>query len=180
MARCPEASTLSPDSLVTGSLAGDGRLNISLRLWPSPYLPTAQDGVVLGTPDPTNISTVFPDSEHHMEHAMVGSSRRPLQLWVDKCVTSPQQDLQYNLLKHCGCLGDVKDTLPTSCPEMSPRDQSSPSRPSDLLILLMAPMFTPSCWSGIQRYHLIDATRRSVPSTGMQTANRGNFWEILP
>lgn len=131
---------------------------------------------MLGTPDPTNISTIFPGSEHHMEHAMVGSSCRPLQLWVDKCVTSPHQDLQYNVLKHCRCLGHVKDTLPTSCPEMSPRDQSSPSRPSDLLILLMAPMFTPSCLSGIQRYHLIDATRRSVPSTGVQTANR---WELL-
>lgn len=92
-------------------------------------------------------------------------------------MTSPHQDLPYSLIRHHGYLADGKDTVPTSCPEKTLSDQSSLSRPSALLMLLMMPLFTAGHWSRTQKYTLM-LPRRLVPSTGMQTG--GNFWKMLP
>lgn len=44
---------------------------------------------MLKAPDPVNTSTIFLGSDLLVEFSVVGSSHQPLQLYVDKCVTSP-------------------------------------------------------------------------------------------
>lgn len=53
----------------------------------------AQDGAVLEAPDPADTSTIFLGSKLHVEFSIIGSSHQPLQLYGDKYVTSPSQDL---------------------------------------------------------------------------------------
>lgn len=93
MARRPEPPPC-PASLVTGSLAGAGHLDFSMRFQAGLCLPPQQDEAMLEAPDPANASTVFLGSELHVEFAMAGSSHEPFQLYVDECVTSPSQDLE--------------------------------------------------------------------------------------
>lgn len=66
-----------------------------------------QDGAVLEASDPADTSTIFLGSELQVEFSMIGSSHQPLQLYGNKGVTSPSQDLavapmHYSLTRHHG------------------------------------------------------------------------------